>query len=143
MNGDVAAGALTARLEPKPAVRRLSESVKSCMALQTELSALAANEKHPVGGAVRVVAPGAAFHLGGRMLVNERAPLFDVALNAGFRGSFDQARRIERAVRTVTVGALHQSLRDAMVHRKSELPANGCVARVAEVRLCGFQETVL
>jgi hypothetical protein len=89
MNGDMAPCTFSAGLKPESPVRRLSQVVKSGMALQAQLPSFPADQQHPIRGAVRTVACHATFHLGRRMLVNIRSPLFDMTLNAGFGRRFN------------------------------------------------------
>jgi hypothetical protein len=82
VNGNVAANALTTRLESEAAMGDLGLIMETGVTFQTQLPPFATNEQVCVRGSVRVMAGDAAAHRDGRMLVNERSVLFDVAVGA-------------------------------------------------------------
>lgn len=140
MNRNMAPRALAAGLKSESTMRRLAKIVESGMTLKAKLAAFAPDQQHTIRGTVRIVARNTALYLRGRMLVHIGPSLFDVALNAGFRLRLHKTRRIQRSVRVVAIRTLHQSFRNTVMHRLRKLPANRCVARIAEVRLRGFQQ---
>src|SRR5690348_5343565 len=89
MNHHVAARAVAARLEAQAAVWRVGGE-RIDMALQAEEARLASGQQQMVHAAMRRVAGDAPFHLHGGMLVDERPPLLDVALHAGFETGLPQ-----------------------------------------------------
>ena len=131
----MAASAFTAGLEAEPAMRHSVLSMKSGMALQAQLPALAPRQQHAIGAAVRSVAGGTAFYLQRRMLVDKRATLFGVAAHASLVIRFLQAGVIERSVRIVAVGALHQAFGHAMMHGQGKLRLHRAVTTEAQLRL--------
>jgi hypothetical protein len=140
MNGNVAPRAFAAVLKPQPAMRSLRQLVKSRMALQAELPPFAANQQHPVSGAVRTVTTHTTFNFGRRVLMNKRTTLLDMALGACFRLGLYQARRVQGSVRTVAVRAFHQTFGNTVMNRLCKLTSNGGVTRVTKIRLGRFQE---
>src|SRR5450631_4044990 len=96
-----------------------------------------------VGAAVRSVAGGAAFHLNRRMLIEVRATLLVVAVDAALKVWLVQTGPIQRTVRIMAVSTLHQSLRHAMVDRQSELRLHRAVAAEAQRRLRLLQQTAM
>jgi hypothetical protein len=135
VNGGVAPRAFTGVLEAESPVGRLRQFVKSGVALQTELAAFTANQQVLIGGAVRAMATGTTFDLGGWVLVDKRSFLFDVTAGTGFRRCLHETGRIEAAVRAVTVRTFHQAFRHAMVYGLRKLGAHRGVTGVAEFRL--------
>ena len=81
------------------------------------------------------------FHFSGRVLVHEWSALLSVALDASFGLRLYKTRTIQCSVRTMTIGAFHQPLRNAVMHRLRKLCADRRVTGVAQFRLRGFQET--
>jgi len=139
----VAANAFAARLKAQPGVRHLGLVMKTGVALETKLAPLAPNQQEIVGASVRVVACDAALDFDRRVLVNERAALFYVAIDARFETRLFQACRVQRAVRVVAIRALHQAFGNPMVLGKRELGLNGLVTGEAGFRLRLLEQAIV
>ena len=135
MNRNVASSALATGLKSKPSVRRLGQLVESGMTLQAELAAFATDQQHAISRTVWTVTADTAFHLHSGVLVHKWSALLAVALDAGFGLRLHKTRTIQCSVRSVTIGAFHQSLRDAVMHRLCKLCADRRVTGVAQFRL--------
>jgi hypothetical protein len=134
MDCDVASRALARGLEAEPAVGHIRRE-RIDMALETQEPALAPDQEHPVHASVRRVARDTAFHAGSAVLEDERAPLVDMASDAGFPIGAPEHRLIPAPVRVVAVRAGDQSFLDRVVCRQGELSGDRCVASEAEARL--------
>jgi hypothetical protein len=135
MNGHMTSGTLATRLKTKPTMRRLTQQMKTRMALKAKLAAFPPDKQHAIGGTMRTVAGHASFDFCCRMLMHKGSTLVDMALHAGFGLGLDETRWIQRSVRTMTIRALHQSFRNPVMHRLRELAANCRMARVTKVGL--------
>ena len=132
MNRNMASGALTAGLKTQAAVWNARLSVEAGVTLQAELTAFTPHQHEMIGAAVRIVADDAAFHPYGRMLINVRAALFNVALNAGLPVGGIQAGPVHAAVGIMTIRTLDESFRHAMVHGQGKLCLNVAMTAKAE-----------
>lgn len=83
VNGGMAAGAVPSRLEAQPAMRNI-DGCRIYVTLQAQESFLSPRQQHAVDAAVGGMACRAALHFYRGVLKHEGAPLFDVALRAGF-----------------------------------------------------------
>ena len=94
---------------------------------------------------MRIVARTASFYSDWRVLINKRARLFRMALYTdGVPGdAASQFLLLERAVRIVTITAVHQALVHLMVERLSKSGLDVSVAGIAELRLRNFEKVVL
>jgi hypothetical protein len=139
----MAACALTAGLESQPPVRHASLIMESGMTLQAKLSSFTPHQQHAVGAAVRRVAGSAALHLRCRMFVDIRAAFFRVAIHTGFSIQLVQAGMIQRSVRIVTIAALNQALRDAVMHGQGKLSLHIAMTAKAQCGLRLLQKTAV
>lgn len=107
------------------------------VALETEQIHVAYLQHVRVRATVDQMAGRAAINLHGRMLVDEWALLFGVALvaNGVLRRGRAHLLRHHRSMDVVAVGALNQAFVDPMVKRHRELGLFAEVARVAQFRL--------
>ena len=124
-------------------MRGFRQQVKPGVALQAKLPAFTPDQQHPVRGPVRTMAGYAAFDFRRRVLMHKGSAFLNMALGACLRLSFHKTRRIQRSMRTVAVGALHQPFGNAVMNGLRKLTSNGCVTHVAEIRLGLFQQTTV
>src|SRR5436190_23768315 len=123
------------------------------MALQAQREGYGPLEQTRIGRTMRAVAGLTAVYAHGGMLVNERAALIDVALQARLfvpSGLIHHTRpgrhipgRCERSMRIVAVRALHESLIDAMFERHRKLRPHGRVAAITDFALLLFRKQEL
>ena len=118
-------------------------TVERGVALQAELPALTTHQEHAVGVAVRIVADHATLNSYRRMLEDVRPALLHVALDAGLPVRLVQAGPVQTAVRTVAVGALHQSFGDTVMDRQGKLGFDRAVTGVAGLRLGLLEQAVV
>lgn|SRR6185295_6564330 len=142
VNGDVATHAFATGLETQPAMRYRVLFMNSGMALQAQLAPFPPNQKHSIDTAVWIVAGDTSIDFPGRMFVDKRTVLLHVTGRTGLRGRPYQIRSVWRAVRIVTVRALHETFRNAMVHRQSKLRFDRAMTRVAKLGFRGLQQAV-
>jgi hypothetical protein len=116
VNGGMAPHTLSAGLEAQPAVGNSCLRMKSGVALQTQFPPLTPDQQHAIDASVGIVTGDTTFNLSRRMFVYKRTVLFDVALRAGFRDRTNQIEGVGRAVRIVTVRALHRTLGNPVMH---------------------------
>ena len=118
-------------------------TVERGVALQAELPALTTHQEHAVGVAVRIVADHATLNSYRRMLEDVRPALLHVALDAGLPVRLVQAGPVQTAVRTVAVGALHQSFGDAVMDRQGKLGFDRAVTGVAGFGLGPLEQAIV
>ncbi len=104
--------------------RRRTRILGERVALQAQQVDLGALQQARIGRTMRRVAGDAAFGLDRLVLERERTRLVGVALEADFilRRRRPQLLGQKSAVLVVAVGALHQSLVDAMPERRAKIP---------------------
>jgi hypothetical protein len=123
------------------------------MALKADSEYHGTGQQAGVHGAMRLVAHGATLHLYAGMGEHEWSALIYVTIQAG-RFGIERAQQHgaalahspgsgERAVRIVAVGALHETLIDAMMRRHLELRADIRVTRVTHLVLFFGQKVLL
>jgi len=143
MDGHVTARAFATGLEAETAMGYPSLIMEPGMTLQAKLSSFTPHQQHAVGAAVGRVAGSAAFHLRCRMFVDIRAAFFRVAIHTGFSIQLVQAGVIQRSVRIVTIAALNQALRDAVMHGQSKLSLHIAMTTKAQCGLGLLQKTAV
>jgi hypothetical protein len=107
------------------------------VALKAKHVDLGAPEQARVGRPVRLMAGHAAFGFYRYVLEDERARLVNVALEADgvLRSGGPQLPRKKAPMHVVTVGALQESLIDAVPERLGKIGSHFLVAAVTELRL--------
>ena len=134
VNGHVASIAFTTRGETQPSVgdvRRLRVDV----ALQAKEPAFTAQQQHPADCPVWGMTGRAPLYLHRGVFVDERPTLLRVTINATFPVCLFQHGLVAGPVRAVTIRALHQALRHAMMRGEREGRLNSFVATEAQVGL--------
>src|SRR5262249_2630429 len=134
VNVDVTPNTLAHRRKTQTAMRNVWR-LRIHVALQTKEPALATEQQHARHSAVGTVASDATFYLHCSVLENKGAALLDMTVNADFPVCFPKHWLIPGSMRTVAVGAFHESFRNAVMARQRELRLNHAMARETEIRL--------
>lgn len=142
MDGCVAPRAIPGRLEAQAAVRRLDRVRTARVASHAQRPDLARLQHHAVGGPVRVVTSNAPFDFDRSVLKHPGAALFCVASDAGFPVCPGEEPLIFRAMRIVTIGALHQPFGNTVMGGQREGRLDRGMAGEAQIRL-RFPEQVI
>ena len=116
--------------------------MRVAMALQAEETAFTPEQELSIYRAMRSVARGAAFDFHSGMFIHERTTLLDVAIDAAFPRGLPQHGLIIRAVRIVTIRALHESFGDPVMSGQCKLGLDSRVALVTHLRLRQAQQAL-
>ena len=116
--------------------------VGQAMASQTQLVDRAVLQQPRIRRTVRCMTGRASFGFYRSVFVSKRPLLIHVALNASGVGAGRESGllQLETAMRIVTIGALHETLVDAVLKRHGELRPHGQVAGIAQIVLPGRQQ---